>query len=757
MYKEGRLSWSDSVAIRTRDCVVSDAETVAMSSAFRLFVKGLLVKSLLVLTWACSSQVTAGGGNNSTTSPAPAIMQWASFLSHVSSGNSHQGSVHSHSRGNSSQASAINNPKKSGCCQKLSRELAYHRRQGLAASRRPSGATAVRAVRPYRAKGHDRLAVRTDRQKTDSRDRFRNEAWFVQDGTSQRRVTKLQARKRGWTGPDAIQAVGQSRLAVAPAVAASDRLLAEKSRLSVAENEQGRVREPASRPAAGRQAMDCPECDAVEPGLCEARGKSSVPFRMAPHQGIVAFPRFEPDGASAIAAPDAGLRVLVKKFRTIQGTLQPDKSFSDEGVADLLVPLPVGDRVTDWTLAKDRLVVLSRPDSQQEGLSRVTIMRLDPAGEVARPDGGASSGLWVKGSLLRYYKDRLYTVSAQDRKIFVYTRPESESTRSVTPIRVFDLSSSDFDNSEPVSALAAGEGCYLAVRQFDTEAGDWEIRVVHVDESGVTDRVTKGARHLDGSQYQLHCQQGQVVLIKTAFHDAGLRALACLDPVGGPLEEESARVVHKRDEIREASGSGTTPPHPLENRDSMPCPGANKSYLFECTNRQFTECEQDCSTNPEGSRGCHTTVSGECTNPDSEESCSFDISWVTRDQPWFCGGYGSIKCPSCTASFSYGAYGFSPHCSGTADHPAMTVDCHPEGCIPGCQSGLSQRLPDEDTLNGIMGAASGGVIVVSCIGMVAVCLICQYRERAGYSRLPSSTTDPADSPPTAVAPQVIQA
>ena len=74
------------------------------------------------------------------------------------------------------------------------------------------------------------------------------------DGGKQRRVTKHQARKQGWTGPEAMQAAHQSRLAAnppTPAIPTNEPLMAQlQSSDSPAKHSQN--------PAAGQPALQGP-------------------------------------------------------------------------------------------------------------------------------------------------------------------------------------------------------------------------------------------------------------------------------------------------------------------------------------------------------------------------------------------------------------------------------------------------------------------------------------------------------------------
>ncbi|WP_196220821.1 hypothetical protein, partial [Sansalvadorimonas verongulae] len=116
--------------------------------------------------------------------------------------------------------------------------------------------------------------------------------------------------------------------------------------------------------------------------------------------------------------------------------LQPDTDFSDEGLEALSIPLPVGDRVTAFTLTPDRLVVQSRPEDDDLALSRVTLVGLEEPDSADLVDAGASSGLWVKGELFRYHNNALYTVARDEQKIFLYPDLESDSIASRASVRV---------------------------------------------------------------------------------------------------------------------------------------------------------------------------------------------------------------------------------------------------------------------------------------------------------------------------------
>ena len=176
-------------------------ETNVMNSAPRFLLGPLPVLTLLI-----SGMAMAGGGHNST-SPAMGTVQLASILCNVSSGNSPQGYVRNNSLNGPVGAAHLS---KSGLCRSLA---AHHSSQNHKGKHKAIGRHYGREV--SRTPGHNRVASNAVGQHK-SRDSFKQETWFVPDGGKQRRVTKHQARKQGWTGPEAMQAAHQSHLDANP-------------------------------------------------------------------------------------------------------------------------------------------------------------------------------------------------------------------------------------------------------------------------------------------------------------------------------------------------------------------------------------------------------------------------------------------------------------------------------------------------------------------------------------------------------------
>ena len=220
-----------------------------------------------------------------------------------------------------------------GLCKTLALQQASDKGRQAASSRyaRELSRTAGRAVRTARA---PRQALASAPERTDSRDSFKQETWFIQEGGKQKRVTKHQARKQGWTGPEAMQAATQA----SPDVHDDGLVMAQASRpASSTETAPALVSKRSARTPSLVTA--CAPCDAVEEGRCVGEGQSGRPFKMMRNHGVVALPQFEPGGDSALVTADAEPQFLIKRFRTVDGTLQPDTDFSDEGLEAAVYPL----------------------------------------------------------------------------------------------------------------------------------------------------------------------------------------------------------------------------------------------------------------------------------------------------------------------------------------------------------------------------------------------------------------------------------
>lgn len=537
-----------------------------------------LLRSFCALTLLGPGLVMAGGGHNST-SPALGAVQLASILCNVRADSSPQGIV----RNNSLNASvAARQLHRAGLCQSLAAQNPSWKGKKPPARRHYGREVSNSSLH---SRGDTSLAARSAHQEVDSRDSFKQEAWFVHEGGKPRRVTKHQARKQGWRGPEAMQAADQSRLDPPLVVAAAPPAIpADPHKEALT----------ASGPAPVALVTDCAQCETLETGRCEGpKGQASVPFKMLRPHGVVAVPRFEPGTDSAMATAEAAPRVLIRKFRTVDGVMQPDSRFSDDGEEDFVVPLPVGECVTAFTLAKDRLVVLSRPAAEQE-LSRVTLINLDEPDSAAQVDGGASSGLWVKGELFRYLDKILYTLAREEQKLFLYPQRESDSPRSLSSIKTVDLSSVGLANDELVSALADRETCHIAVRRRDPESEASRIHLYQVDDSGA---VTEGAVITESGStdaaWQLHFNEGQPVLFKEPSTSSDPGSLACPDTEDvSPGSQTPGHSVQKRsggelvcDSNEELSLPVLQKQNPAKSQPSYSLAGPN--YLFDVSKFSF--------------------------------------------------------------------------------------------------------------------------------------------------------------------------
>ena len=178
-------------------------------------VSRILAGFLAALTLLVAGMTRAGGGHNST-SPTLGTVQLASILCNLSLGSSPQGYVRNNSLNGPMGAAQL---RRAGLCTSLAaHNTPYHKHKGkLQAVSRQAGRAASRTP------GHTRPAVSSG-QRHDSRDSFKQETWFMPAGGKQKRVTKHQARKQGWTGPEAMQAAHRSRLDANPPAPPTDSL-----------------------------------------------------------------------------------------------------------------------------------------------------------------------------------------------------------------------------------------------------------------------------------------------------------------------------------------------------------------------------------------------------------------------------------------------------------------------------------------------------------------------------------------------------
>lgn len=271
---------------------------------------------------------------------------------------------------------------------------------------------------------------------------------------------------------------------------------------------------------------DCPECDSVEECTCSTKGNSTVPFKMIRNHGIVAIPQFDLGGEGAVTEWGDELKIIIMKFRSADGALLPDKSFSYDGMEELSLPLTAEDRVAEYTLTKSKLVVLSHPENYQ-GLSRVTTISLNDTGNLEGVDDGYVPELLVKGELFRYHNETLYTFSPEENMVFIYPQGESDSDLPHAPSRAVDLSSVRLSGEQLVSFVADDNHSYAAVRKEGSESDNLSINVYKLNyfEEFLNEEETiiTGA----DQQFQLYLLDGKPVLKLVTSDCSAMDALTC--------------------------------------------------------------------------------------------------------------------------------------------------------------------------------------------------------------------------------------
>ena len=559
-----------------------------------------LIRIPFALTWLYSGLAPAGGGHNST-SPAMGTVQLASILCHL-----HAASPHQTYSGNSRtlDTTALGKIKKSRLCQQWRQQVPYPGSGRRLVDRKTPREAAPRLRRPARSADDQSPAASTALQHRDSRDRFKQETWFVQKGTHHKRVTKWQARKHRWAGPKAMQAASESSPdpgSAAPAVAAQTPFRPESPALTAARKNDNRITRAVRRRAA--MVTPCLACDGVETGLCEVPGTTPAPFKMLRPQGVVAFPRFTPGNDNAEATSDSSPHILVKKFHYTDGAIALDTGFSDDGMEEFPVPLPEGEQVTAFTLSKDKLIVLSRP-SDSEGLSRVTSLRLDGTEGPDSVDGRLHPALWVKGELYRYHDETLYTFSPEDNKVFVYPLSTADSPGSGTLAHVIDLSPVRTAGEDLLAVLFADNQATVALRKAAPDQQEPDILVYQLNEYGERLSETPVA----AEDWQARWHQADAMEQQPGGPSA-LDALLCPPPVHSHLREKK--------------------------QADRPC-GASSDY-FVCQ-PQWSRCP-----------GAAGTAEGSCFNPATDENCSIRVVYTGSDPSLS----GSIVCPSCPTPLSW--------------------------------------------------------------------------------------------------------
>ncbi|MTI13883.1 hypothetical protein [Sansalvadorimonas verongulae] len=678
-----------------------------MKGVFRFIVCSLPVLVLLVCGVAM-----AGGGHNST-SPALGAVQLASILCNVSSGNSPQGYLRNNSLNGLVGAAQL---RQSRLCKSL---VSHHSSQN---HKRKHQATGCRCGRGgHRPSNRSTVAVNSAQQPTDSRDSFKQEAWFMHDGGKQRRVTKHQARKQGWAGPEAMQTTHQSSLSANPPTptAPTDKRLKVQLQSPDSLPASGRMPEPVSQLSTAQPSLvtDCPECDSVETGTRKAAGQTPVPLKMLRNHGVIAIPRFEPGSDSAAAEADTAPKILIKTFRVVDGVMQPDTRFSDDGIEDFAVPLPAGNRVTAFTLNKDKLVLLSRPEVDQ-GLSRVTLININQGDSTDLIDNGVSSGLWVKGELFRFHDNNLYTVSWEEQKMFLYPDLKSDSTQSLSSTKVVDLSSVNLQDGELMSALADSERFHVAVRRPDPESDAHRIHLYQIDEAGgpTKETVITGAGAKD-DVYQLDFAEGGLVLSKVPSVNPDIGDLAF--PDSADKERIGKQVITGEDS---------------ESVDRASYESRKKRLSSVCTTQGSGLISYIGCTPVEGSVRCSCSSSAnypirciryKCKTEAGYCDCDESWKWIASEDPpyGYCGYVGTATCDT----FSHSK------CYGSLTNTFLTDETT---CL---ENGTAGSAPEQYGcfLNAQKSTGPAAIVVAVSAGLGTACLTagflgCEGKKRSGH-------------------------
>ena len=502
-----------------------------------LYFLRFILKPLSVITLIISELSIAGFHNishNGTHSVNPAMrsLQIASILCNLGTGG-HRSLPHNGTAVNSAIKAPLMN---SALCRKLSQQSRAQVRTGDSShqqSRERSARQEVMRKDHYRHIKQDALtSSRTVSPTKNTRGQFKEESHFIKEGSKYRRVTKHQARKQRWAAPEALQAVLASAVSSPLPATATEGAGLDKPAALAARKARRNGKSISKRFASPVPFIkDCTECEVIEKGICTTPEKQQRPFRVFRNNGVVAIPLFNGIGSAGDPAESETQTFLIEKFNNVGGTYQPDTRFPGDGMDELSVRLPSGERITEFTLAKDNLIVLSRSDDSVDGLSRVTTISLNGTANAGSIDGLAAPDLSVRGELYRFHDDTLYTFSEEENKVFIYPHSDSENTQSATPAKGIDLTGVRSPEDELVSILADESLTYVATRRSIPDSGESEIKISALDRSGeLLPEQTEFVMTPADQQYELYLQEGKPVLMIAPTVDEQLEKLICSGP-----------------------------------------------------------------------------------------------------------------------------------------------------------------------------------------------------------------------------------
>lgn len=164
----------------------------------------------------------------------------------------------------------------------------------------------------------------------------------------------------------------------------------------------------------------------------------------------------------------------------------------------------------------------------------------------------------------------------------------------------------------------------------------------------------------------------------------------------------------------------------LKKDSDSRCPDVNSTYHFHCGRRAIGNCYENVV--PGAAMSIH--ASGTCINPKSQEQCSFKSEFVVSfGTAGDAGKSDEITCSSCLARYIFTS-------SSEPYEYGSTVDCNPQGCMPGCKNKPDSKQSKKRLIAPIVGGIGGGFLLMNVvIGTVVGCLYYKYRHRAKYQKM----------------------
>ena len=457
-------------------------------------------------------------------------------------------------------------------------------------------------------------------------------------------------------------------------------------------------------------------CEFIHSDFCEdSSDKKTILFKI-----------FRDNCVISILLPDNDNSILVaKKFRSFEEGCQKAPYYMGAEVGHWAVPVSDSENCVDFTLAADKLIVLSQPESHQ-GVAKVNVISLD--------EGRVEKELWVPKGASRFCQDTLYTFFQEQNKLFIYPN--------------LTLSTDDTPDFEKQYQVHFQDEKPILLTIMPAEA-DLKSLACSIPEEVIFREKRSplyGCKELLKAAFRLGCENRVITGCSGGANSGGAEAEGsgtCTNPMSGEsctfqsMADGSDAIFS--DSVTCPSCKATTgssgftectqggcmggcpepPPPPTTPAPVSPGTKCDPGGQINWTETYYFDCRDAIQTNCSFlyifGRKVLDTVDGTCINPKSGKNCSFWVVMQTATQTHF-------NCPDCTAERYYQTFGEEGWVEYTDPINCMVQHYVPSDTGTGKIIGIS------------VGASVGGVVAVGAVIAIFVTVVYKLRHR-GYQAI----------------------